>query len=775
MDSFRARHHASRSVSPDPFADRYDAHDAPSDPIADRYDAHDAPSDPIAVQTLSATAYPSPGLRRGPSPQPSPEVGLSFPRGGHSYEPVPSAFPPTDSRTTSLYSTHSLGYHKTKDQEAQQLVDRRAGEIAEWTVHWVPPALMMALFVAGVAAAVGHHLFYISLQGKPATDQLTMVRYGTALAFFVKSALVGSIVMGYRQRIWHTFRTRALTIAGIDGLFSATEDPTQFFYNGEMMINAKIATVMAICSWLIPIASVLSPGSLTSEMTVLKNSTDLCPQVATLDFAKEAKFDFRGESSYVGSSLVYYNTTNFEGEGDFFDYYDRPSQNAKRLVFASMYLKEPAVGANASITSCGEGFNCTYEINFEAPGYKCDLYADSDHADAGDAPFSMDVLAPKGDNLYFAVVDQGDYKIPQTETGAHGIPIKKPYPDSLGVFDVEPTLWIGYVIDTHQPWPADAPQDYKTRWGSIHEPKLVKCVAHHTNYTFQMEYRNSKQNYTRIHRDFLRPVVDTTFTADSRNSSEGTASPSANFVSPKGDVQIYKRTAAYHSIMQLLRNFLGGSVSKSKGLFVTSSDISETKLMDAESTYPQPDLPVALQGLFEDILITLLSDPRLIVADAQAVPCTKDRSVNVYKYKREGLWIGYAFAVAGAFVCLVIGGWAIHQNGVASDTLFSRILVTTRNPTLDRLSVGACLGGDPFPKELTRTKLRFGVLLEENPREGPLGTVEHCTFGAVGETKPIVKFGTYAGLKKYRRDGSEEEGGCDEKKPLLEKDGLRRR
>ncbi|KAF2451460.1 hypothetical protein P171DRAFT_425961 [Karstenula rhodostoma CBS 690.94] len=763
MDSFRGSHGASRPVSPDPFADRYDA--------------HDAPSDPIAMQSLSATAYPSPRLRRSPSPgvspQWSPEIGLSFPRGGHSYEPVRSSLPPTDSRAASLYSTHSLAYYKTKDQETQQLVDRRAGEVAEWEVHWITPALMIALFVAGVAAAVGHHFFYMSLEGKPSTNQLTMVRYGTALAFFVKSALVGSIVMCYRQRIWHTFRTRALTIAGIDGLFSATEDPTQFFYNGEMMINAKIATVMAICSWLIPIASVLSPASLTSEITVLKNST-LCPQVATLNFAKEAEFDFRGEGSYAGSSLVYYNTTNFEGEGDYFDYYDRPSQNAKRLVFASMYLKEPAVGTNASINSCGEGFNCTYEINFEAPGYKCDLYADSTHADAGDTPFSMDVLAPKGDNLYFAVVDQGDYKMPQTETGAHGIPIKKPFPESLGVFDVEPTLWIGYVINTRRPWPADAPEEYK-RWGTVHEPKLVQCVAYHTNYTFKIDYLNSKQNYTRIQRDFLRPIVDTTFNADSRNSSEGTASPSSNFVSPKGDVQNYKRTAASHAIMQLLRNFLGGSVSYSRGLYVTSSDISETKLVDATTPYPQQDLPAALQALFEDMLITLLSDPLLVVADKQSVSCTKNQSVSVYKYKREGLWIGYAFAVAGAFVCLVIGGWAIHQNGVASDTLFSRILVTTRNPTLDRLSVGACLGGDPFPKELTRTKLRFGVLLEENPREGPLGTVEHCTFGAVGETKDIVKFGTYAGLKKYRADANQEQGRWDEKEPLLEKEGLRRR
>jgi hypothetical protein len=97
-------------------------------------------------------------------------------------------------------------------------------------------------------------------------------------------------------------------------------------------------------------------------------------------------------------------------------------------------------------------------------------------------------------------------------------------------------------------------------------------------------------------------------------------------------------------------------------------------------------------------------------------------------------------------------------------------MATTRNPTLDHLSVGACLGGDPFPKELTETKLRFGVLLEDNPREGPLGTVEHCCFGTMGETKEIVKGGTYSGLAKYR--GKAEIGNREEKTGLLELEGI---
>lgn len=466
-----------------------------------------------------------------------------------------------------------------------------------------------------------------------------------------------------------------------------------------------------------------------------------------------------------------YNTTSFNASDGYFDYYDRPSQNAKRLAFATMYLKEPAVGVNASIDSCGERYNCTYEISFEAPGYKCDTIADSNHPDSGNSPVTLNDLAPQGNKLYYGIVDQGDYKMPQGDVGLHGEPKELPIPESLGVFDVEPTLWIGYAIKTAQTYPADAPANLK-QWGNIHEPKIIKCTLYNTNYTFQLDYKDSKQNYTRKQRDFLEPVVDTTFSPDAQNDTLGTASPSSNFVSPRDNVADYKRTAAYHAIAQLMRNFLGGSVSKTKELFVTSSDISETRLMDAQSTYPQQNLPEAIQEVFEDMLISLLSDPFLVLAQKQAVPCTQEQSVSVYKYKREGLWIGYAFAVAGAMLCLVIGGWAIFQNGVASDTLFSRILVTTRNPTLDRISSGACLGGDPFPKELTKTKLRFGVLLEENPREGPLGPVEHCTFGAVGETKAIVKYGVYAGLKEYR----DQVDGWEEKQPLrLEDEGLRRR
>jgi hypothetical protein len=110
------------------------------------------------------------------------------------------------------------------------------------------PTAMVCLLLLGVLGAVSHHLFYLSLHGKPATNQLLKVRFGTAFAFFTRSMLVGSSVIAYRQRIWHTFRGKAMTLNGIDSLFSVIEDPTMFG-SWEMIKNAKLATLMALACW----------------------------------------------------------------------------------------------------------------------------------------------------------------------------------------------------------------------------------------------------------------------------------------------------------------------------------------------------------------------------------------------------------------------------------------------------------------------------------------------------------------------------------------------
>jgi hypothetical protein len=87
-----------------------------------------------------------------------------------------------------------------------------------WGIHWWTPFSLIALFVLGVAGACIHHGFYYSLDGKEVKDQVWMVRIGTGMAFFTKMCLVGTVVLAYKQRIWHTMRRRGMTVGAIDGL-----------------------------------------------------------------------------------------------------------------------------------------------------------------------------------------------------------------------------------------------------------------------------------------------------------------------------------------------------------------------------------------------------------------------------------------------------------------------------------------------------------------------------------------------------------------------------
>jgi hypothetical protein len=394
-----------------------------------------------------------------------------------------------------------------------------------------------------------------------------------------------------------------------------------------------------------------------------------------------------------------------------FDYYDQPSKNARRLAFSSVYMQKPQSRENASSAFCGYGWNCTYMIDFVGPGYKCD---DVDETNTSDAPPTLAKLAPNGSFVYIADVDKRDYEYQDP----------KKLGSSLGVFENEPVLWIGYAVKTFEPYSDDQEPTHKARRGNINESRIFKCVMQYTNYTFNMSF-SPRQSAMRKERVFLGPVIG------------------QDPIKPLDNVEKYKLTAAYHSMGVLLRRFLRGNIDQQQYL-ITRSDLSETRLVNSSTSYPLVDLKTEIQDFFEDILITLLSEPKLVVAQTQVVSCSRSRTTMVYVYYKHSLWIGYAIVIVITFAFMLVGAWSLYTNGVASDVLFSRIMATTRNPTLDHLSIGACLGGDPFPKELTKTKLRFGVLLEDDPREGPLGKVEHCCFGTMGETKEIAKGGTYA-------------------------------
>lgn len=123
--------------------------------------------------------------------------------------------------------------------------------MARWGIHWRAPVLMVFLFVAGIAFAVGHHIFYHSLDGTLVTStsqQEWTIRIGTGLAFLVKAALAASVGVAFTQYLWTVARTEAMAVGSIDAMFSMTKNPLAFI-NFEVLWKAKLLVLLALASW----------------------------------------------------------------------------------------------------------------------------------------------------------------------------------------------------------------------------------------------------------------------------------------------------------------------------------------------------------------------------------------------------------------------------------------------------------------------------------------------------------------------------------------------
>lgn len=121
--------------------------------------------------------------------------------------------------------------------------------------------------------------------------------------------------------------------------------------------------------------------------------------------------------------------------------------------------------------------------------------------------------------------------------------------------------------------------------------------------------------------------------------------------------------------------------------------------------------------------------------------CEATKAATVYEYKRHRLFQVYGTSVTLTLLMAVVGFVALIRNGVSSSVRVSAILRTTRNPTLDRLLGGSCLGADPMPREVAQLRLKFGELRSGG---GTVGEIGHLALGVEGEVFPVRDGARYA-------------------------------
>ncbi|KAL4911902.1 hypothetical protein BDW62DRAFT_206992 [Aspergillus aurantiobrunneus] len=561
---------------------------------------------------------------------------------------------------------------------------------AAWGIGWWCPSLMVGFFICGAMLAMGHHLYYRSLNNTlvhSVDEQTWAIRIGTGFAYLVKTSLVSAVGIAAAQVTWATVRRTNVKLSGIDGMFAILNDPMSFLLP-ELWMHAKILTLLAIVSWLIPLTAVVTPATLSVHLLTTSNITQL--RVPTVNFTESFWIPW---ATYVGAGYI-----------------GSPSPAISRLFTAtSSYvdvLPSPAPFPNSS-----------YTLAFWAPSYQCQRLSEA-LVDNQGRTFTDHL-----DNHYSSLQNLWNHEI-GNETNLTRVIYSATAPRALNN-----SLFV-YAAGSNPLWNDNATQ-----------PTELVCQLWNTSYVVHLNFTDGVRTLTPISTDPVAPA-NWSFTA----GSQSTLNPQG----PDVNGGYHITHLLFSGLMQrtLVTSVSGELTSfEAEGLQFTTMSITQTGLFGCpelwnSSTYQETGivggqsvttcrnrtLARALEDLSRNFTYSLLS----LNAANTTVPVTVASAQNFYSYSRTNLFIAYMTAVAVTLVCVLVGFHALWSNGVPHSTSFSSVLVTTRNPELDHLAFGHCLGSDPLDKEVGKVRLRFGEI--EGARE-----YRHAAFGTKGSVTALSK------------------------------------
>lgn len=456
---------------------------------------------------------------------------------------------------------------------------------------------------------------------------------------------------------------------------------------------------------LIPLASVVAPGALTTQLIEYKENASCT--VRYLNFTNEGSTDWNASRhGRPGYTMAFFNTTPPPPAREY-DWYDQPSFNTDRLITLFAFSQDMPTEKGSPCA----GWNCTYTMSFTAPYYNCSETPFLN--DSSKVPFNLSNFAPYSKpspliNEINALWEGRQNYVYQMNLGPGEEEFKtEPNAQSekftgQGTFRYEPKIWFAVSVNTTEKNPDPDP-----RWPFKMVPTAYVCTHQKANYTVKSYWKGDRiesRNVTVEDGVDLLPEGETRVPQPLKDKENN----------PKHHE--YMEFIAYHALGAVVRRYLTGNIRQENGTTqaVTKTKISTAaRLIDQARAIPVPDFHHAFEAYYRDAVVSLLQEPFLEIADTINTTCHRSQYQNQFVYQKRGLWIGYSLAIAAAFVAIIFGCFSIMYNGMTSDISFSKILVTTRNASLDGLVKsypGVSLGGDPVPSPLEKTRLRFGVL-----------------------------------------------------------------
>lgn len=243
----------------------------------------------------------------------------------------------------------------------------------KWGIHWYTPVSIVLLVIFGTLTAITHHWMYSSLDDQPVGDafrQRWTMWIGSGLGFLTKVTLTAALGISRTQWVWLTLQKKLFTLNEIDSLFGIISDPTLFF-GWATIREAKVASAMALAMWIIPLAAILTPGTLSVGEAVRVTSVN-CTVPSLLfgfDTGSTATIPLWGNDAQVSEFWTW--SDDYKGVGRTGSF--MPAFRLTAYTGTITQLPDLPLANIPIPTTVGEqcGANCTYTIQFLGPAMTC--------------------------------------------------------------------------------------------------------------------------------------------------------------------------------------------------------------------------------------------------------------------------------------------------------------------------------------------------------------------------------------------------------------------
>ncbi|KAF3908468.1 hypothetical protein ABW21_db0203593 [Orbilia brochopaga] len=576
------------------------------------------------------------------------------------------------------------------------LPNQQPPQRSKWGITWQSPSLAIASYVSGLLVAVGNHIYFTRLNNTPYVNVVWVGRYALVLALIVKTCFATCILVCYEQVVWMGFRHRSkgTSIRAIDAMFGSTYQVVSLLYPAMWLENPLAAITIAI-RWLLPLISIVAPTTLT--VTSREAVSYTACQVPALNFSVTTSAFTSPSGEYLSDLAQSEYTRN--------EWFATPL--ASKIGTLTGLLGQPV----SYSSPCGT--NCSYSVNFHSSLWKC---MDTDpHNATSPWEISNSTNAPwatsnKGHEIDYTSIFKY-VSMSSNETGK---------------------LWVGHLINKNVT--SDANKTFWDYWGV----ETFYCDNYNASISLRQAFINGEQQdpilEDVVYGDQVDPYFGLGYTIDKNISQE--------------DLARYQ--VAYDVLAKL---FLGEVSFESRAGRDFPSDTSILNM----PAFLKPNLVVngdkndelqdSIRPLAEQLSLnytmSLLAYPGLGVRQLQNGNCTVTTYSNVWRYEQQYLIIAYVAGLVASLVSLVVGAIALAKNGLVSEMSFSQVIATTRNPELDKLLEGNCLGkSDLQPRSLYSIKLRLGELQDPDGKLSSSGAA-HAAFGTPRNVSEIRRQGYY--------------------------------